>query len=603
MEIRALIGVILCFLVLLFYFNYIMPSPVRRPAPSSQEVVEPKQEEAAVSPRVEGIAPAPVEVPAFEPRSGKVVTPLHEIAWSNLHGSLTRVVLTEREGDRYKYRDEGRKNPLILLQSEGDCADILLLADPVTGKDISQTGYEVVEEEGKESARTLTFRTVLPTNVSVTKRFLFQRDSYHLTFEVEFSNHSSATVPVGYGLLVSRGIVHEIERAAGGGVIGQGSASSIDLTEIPPQQIVKKGKIEYTGAVAWAGMVDRYFACVLCPRDSVTRGAIDTVRIVPAALPTLSGEKGQTEFFTVQTCAEDGKPLELKMLNVSVSFKSKVMELAPGKSITHSYLLYTGPKDARILEGYTEFGLSKLVNYGMFGFLSKLFLWIVRGIYFLIPNYGVAIIILTLIVRGGLHPVSRKQQTSFMKHQQVMAKLQPELARLKEKYKNNKQKFYVESSKLYKQHGASVFPAGGCLLLLLQLPVFWGLYWALSLSIEMRQAPFFWWMQDLSQPDGAHLPRLGFQIPIIGTNMLNILPIFMVAVMAIQNIIQPKPADPQQAQSQKISMYFMLFFLVFIFYSMPSGLVLYFLTSSVIGLFESYIIRRSLAAPQVAASK
>jgi YidC/Oxa1 family membrane protein insertase len=597
MEIRALIGVILCFLVLLLFFNYFSPAPVRQPAPPA-EVVAPKQEEPSQTPTVQKIEPAPPTIPQVVPRSGKVVTPLHEIGWNSLHGSLAKVVLTERKGDKYKYPDEGRKNPLTLLQSEGELDDILLLIDPATGKDISQSGYMAVEEKGKES-EAVTFKSVLPTNVSVTKKFLFQRNSYHLIFEVEFSNLSNATVPVGYELLLSRGIVLEVEQVSGGAVVAQGSAPSIDLSEISPREIRRKEKIEYTGTVAWAGIVNRYFACVLCPGDPATRSAINTVRILPA-LTAAPNQKENADFFSIQTSKEDGTPAELKMLNVSVSFKSKVVELPPGKSITHSYLLYLGPKDARILDRYADHGLSKLVNYGWFEFLSKLFLWILRGIYFLIPNYGIAIIVLTLIVRGGLHPISRKQQSSFMKHQQVMAKLQPQLAKLKEKYKNNKQKFYVESSKLYKEHGASVFPAGGCLLLLLQFPVFIGLYWALSLSIELRQAPFFWWIQDLSRPDGAHLPRLGFSIPLLGTDMLNILPIFMVAVMVIQNIMQPKAADPQQAQSQKISMYFMAFFLSFIFYSLPSGLVLYFLISSAIGVLESYIIRRSLQAMQPA---
>jgi YidC/Oxa1 family membrane protein insertase len=605
MEVRSLLAVILCFLVLLLYFNYFSPRPAKEPAPSPPEEVKTQQEkvaEAVVS-RAEEIAPAPPQPVTFEPRSDKIVTPMHEIAWSNLHGALTKARLTEREGDRYKYPDEGRKNPLILLQSPSEDADILLLADPVTGEDISQSGYEVAEQRDTESGDTITFKTVLPTNVSVTKRFLFRKNTYHLVLEVEFYNHSTAAVPVGYELLVSSGIALEIERAAGGAVIAQGSAGSIDLTEIPPQQIVKKGKIEYTGGAAWAGLTNRYFACVLCPSDSTTRGAIDLVRILPAVAPTALAQKEATDFFTTQTSDDDGKPLELKMLNVRVSFRSKIVELQPGQSITHSYLLYIGPKDARVLESYKDYGLAKLVDYGTFASLSKLFLWILRGIFLLIPNYGVAIIILTLIVRGGLHPVSRKQQASFMKHQQVMAKLQPELAKLKEKYKKNKQKLYIESSKLYKQHGIRALPAGGCLLMLLQIPVFIGLYWALSLSIELRQARFVWWMQDLSQPDGAHLPRLGFEIPILGTNMLNILPIIMIAVMVIQNLMQTKPADPQQAHSQKISMYFMVIFFAFIFYSVPSGLVLYFLTSSAIGVLETYIIRKSLASAQVAISK
>ncbi len=277
-----------------------------------------------------------------------------------------------------------------------------------------------------------------------------------------------------------------------------------------------------------------------------------------------------------------------------VSLVSKEIPLAPGEEKIHRYLFFVGPKQEDVLEKYKSLGLDRLLDYGWFGFLSKLFMWILRGIHHIIPNWGVAVIILTFIVRGCLHPVSRKSQMSMQKYQMGMQKLKPKLDKIKAKHKNNRQKVTQETLKLTKEEGISMFPAGGCLLMLLQIPVFIGLYWALSLSIELRQASFVFWIDDLSQPDAAF--ALPSNIPLLGTPFINILPILMMASMVFQQLTQPKAADPQQAQQQKMTMFIMVIVLGFIFYSMPSGLVLYFLTSNAVGIVETRHIKRKLAS-------
>ncbi|MFH1423248.1 MAG: YidC/Oxa1 family insertase periplasmic-domain containing protein, partial [Planctomycetota bacterium] len=469
--------------------------------------------------------------------------------------------------------------------------------NPDTGKEISPAGYEVVEskEENKDS-NVITFRTILSDNISLIKRFTFHPDAYHLNFEIEFENHSDSPAPIAYELSLPGGISLEKGSNIGGAVVAHHYGKSVDLTEVAIKDIIKKKKLEYTAGIAWCGLVNRYFACVLCPNDDYTRNNIDSAKIVPTVDPDKISRNDDPQFFKVPVEQEE-KSEGIEMLNAAVSIKSKQIELQPGEKVTHSYFFYVGPKDIKVLDNYKDFGLTELMNYGRFGFLSKFFLWILHNIYSLLPNYGVAIIILTLLVRGALHPISKKQQMSLLKHQRALSKLQPELTKLKEKYKNNKQKLYLEQSKLHKEHGISMLP-GGCLLLLLQIPVFIGLYSALNVSIELRHAPFFLWMKDLSQPDGISLPRLGFSLPIIG-NVINILPLIMIVIMFIQSMFQPKPTDPQQAQSQKITMIFMYIFFGVIFYSVPSGLVLYFLTSSLIGLLESYVIRNSFPAAEV----
>jgi len=208
--------------------------------------------------------------------------------------------------------------------------------------------------------------------------------------------------------------------------------------------------------------------------------------------------------------------------------------------------------------------------------LSGIMSWILRASYFVIPNYGIAIVILTLIVRMALHPLSKKSQTSMAK----MQKLQPKVKELREKFKTDKQRQQQEMMKLYKEYGVN--PLGGCLPMLLQLPIFIGLYNMLRNSIELRHACFVpWWVEDLSQPDAFF-------------GVVNVLPIFSVAIMFIQQRMQPKSGDPQQQQTQKIMGYMMPAFLGWIFYGMPSGLNLYFVVSMLVGVLEQRHIRKQL---------
>ena len=219
--------------------------------------------------------------------------------------------------------------------------------------------------------------------------------------------------------------------------------------------------------------------------------------------------------------------------------------------------------------------------------ICKILVKILNMFYGVIPNYGVSILLLTILVKLVLFPLTRKSQMSMVRMQQ----LQPLIAQLKEKHKGDKQKVGQEQMKLFKQHGVN--PMSGCFPILLQMPVFFALFRTLQNSFEMRQAPFVSWITDLSEPDKLfHLP---FTIPFLG-EWFNILPLIMGVASFVQMKLTPKTTsgdDPQARMQQKMMQMMPLIFPV-ILYNFPSGLTLYWTTSTMISIGEQILIRRSV---------
>ena len=587
---RTIIVIIISMLAILVYFQFFGPKPKPQPAPppghqapqpqpgtppQPQEPREPRETPAVQAPREQPQLP---EEPPVPEKSGAIRTAALEFEWKNQSAAFAGITLTAKKDGSYAYPDHTRENPLRLLFSE-DGEDLTLrLCRPDSMEDIASGNWEVVKEEPS----ILSMKARTREGVTITKQFSFTEDSYHLLFELRLRNDTTAGIISSYRVLVTSGILEETgRRTPGGSVVAQRVGESLQVKRSAPSKLTdEKPVIEYTAGGVWAGLENMYFAAVLAPEDKLTTAAVGSI-IVERAFEAPEG-----------TPVSD--PDRPQLLNMRVIMASKDVSLEPGEEQVHRYVFFVGPKQDDILSQYQSLGFDRLIDYGKFGFLSKLFLWILRGIYYVIPNWGVAVIILTLIVRACLHPVSRKSQMSMQRYQQSMLKLKPKLDQLKEKHKNKREKLTKETMKLYKEEGVSMFPAGGCLLMLLQIPVFIGLYWALSLSIELRQASFVFWINDLSQPDAAF--SLAGNIPLLGTPNINILPIFMLAAMVFQQLTQPRAADPQQAQQQKMTMYIMMFVIGFIFYNMPSGLVLYFLTSTLVGIGETRLIKRKLAA-------
>ncbi|HEY3278760.1 MAG TPA: membrane protein insertase YidC [Syntrophorhabdaceae bacterium] len=241
--------------------------------------------------------------------------------------------------------------------------------------------------------------------------------------------------------------------------------------------------------------------------------------------------------------------------------------------------MYFGPKNTEILKGLNV-GAEKIVDFGWFDIIAKPMIIGMNYCNKLTHNYGIDIILLTILIKLIFYPLSVKSYKSMKE----MQKTQPILAKLKEKYKDDKAKLNQEIMGLYKQKGIN--PMGGCLPMVIQIPVFFALYKALSAAIELRHAPFMLWINDLSSPEDLYtLHVAGFDLP------LRVLPLVMGVTQVIQQQMTPTSVDPMQ---QKIMLAMPIVF-TFIFWGFPSGLVLYWLVNNVISIAQQYYINKKVS--------
>ena len=228
--------------------------------------------------------------------------------------------------------------------------------------------------------------------------------------------------------------------------------------------------------------------------------------------------------------------------------------------------------------------LGKALNFGMFTVLAKPCVWLMNRLYSVIPNYGIAIIILTILIKIVLWPLGSKSYKSMSE----MKKIQPLMKEIREKHKNDKKKMNEEVMGLYRTY--KINPLGGCLPMVVQLPVFFALYRMLYQAIELRHAPFFLWIDDLSAPD--RLFHFSFSIPFMEPPYgIPVLTIIMGATMLLQQKMSPPMGDPTQAKM----MMFMPLIFTFIFINFSSGLVLYWLVNNVLSISQQYYIQKKFA--------
>jgi len=308
--------------------------------------------------------------------------------------------------------------------------------------------------------------------------------------------------------------------------------------------------------IDWMAVKNKFFVQLLAPERSGNGFVMDAARAV--------SEKETPE--NARTWAQTAVINE-----VSGGMRFRERTVYPGKSFTRTMSYYVGPKKYSLLEelGNRQDEVMLYAWWEWFRWLCKTLLWTLNAIYKVIPNYGVAIILLTIIVRIIFWPVTHKGTESMKR----MQKIQPLVAGLKEKYKDKPQKLQQETMALYKTH--KVNPMAGCLPMVVQMPVFIALFNVLRSAVELRFASFLW-VSDLSEPEGL----LEGMIPLVGS--LNILPLLMTATTVMQQRMTPTSGDPQQ---QKM-MVFMPVFMLFIFYSMPSALVLYWTTSQFLSILQ-----------------
>ena len=267
-----------------------------------------------------------------------------------------------------------------------------------------------------------------------------------------------------------------------------------------------------------------------------------------------------------------------------------IVPQAGGAEAVRHFEVFAGPKDREILTADLP-DHAKLIekDLGFFSGIAKLLLMILGAFHSLTGNWGWAIILLTITVRGILFPLNRRSQTAMARHAKKMKRVQPMIDELKERYKNDRAKLQKAQSELMMKEGAMP-PLGGCMPVFLQIPVFFGLFSALRTNFDLRHAPFHGWIRDLSQPD--RLMRIDVSLPLIGNiEYLNVLPPLMVVLWILQQRVMPTPTDPQQAKMQKMMMW-MPIMMGFFLYNYAAGLSLYMITQSALGIFEMGVIKK-----------
>lgn len=395
-----------------------------------------------------------------------------------------------------------------------------------------------------QSGKTLKFQWISPEGIIIIKKFLFKPDSYLIGFTVGVKNNSGHAFRD--RLMVSlKKIFPEQKRSIG--FRGPSALINNDLTQVDLDDIEEKNR--YTGEFKWITVQDRYFLSSLIPEIPVQ-----------ATMNLYLPNNFMVENQLVMPESDFGLDGENRF----------------------SFQLFYGPKSTKLLKTI-DYDLYRAINFGMFDIIAKPCVWIMNFLFGIIPNYGVAIIILTLLTKIMLWPLGSKSYKSMAE----MKKIQPLMTEIREKYKNDKKKMNEEIMGLYRTY--KVNPLGGCLPMIVQIPIFFALYRMLYEAIELRHAPFFGWINDLSAPD--RLFNFSFSIPFMQPPYgIPVLTIIMGGTMFLSQKMQPPMGDPAQA---KMMMLMPIVFTV-IFINFSSGLVLYWLVNNIISIAQqSYVTKKN----------
>jgi YidC/Oxa1 family membrane protein insertase len=373
--------------------------------------------------------------------------------------------------------------------------------------------------------------------LAVERTYRLEPGSYVLTIEDKLTNESEDSLsPVLYRQLTRNNHIPAGDdsfyiRTFVGPVIynEQGKFQKIDFEDIDD------GDAEYvkTANDGWAGMLQHYFASAIIPADNQTR-----------------------EYYTNRTQAG----------LYSVGMKLPLPALGANQTISSGVRMFIGPQDQRII-GDIAPGLDLTVDYGIFTVICQPLYWLLEKLHSIVGNWGWAIVLLTLIIKTIFFPL----QAASYKSMARMKAVGPRLQQLKERYGDDRQKMNAAMMELYKNE--KINPLGGCLPILVQIPVFISLYWVLLASVEMRDAPWIGWIQDLQAQDPYY-----------------ILPLLMAISMFVQVKLSPAPPDPIQA---KVMMFMPLVFSVFFFF-FPAGLVLYWLVNNLYSIAQQWVITRKI---------
>jgi len=473
--------------------------------------------------------------------------------------------------------------------------------DELPGVALRDVNWEVLPSDVTKPNEVAFRRTLTEKGVEIVKRYtLLTRDPalkvnnaqpYTLMLKVEMKNIGAERQKLAYRLDGPTGLPVEGYWYARGAKIGPVSGAGMrDVVHgIGPPDAVEDG-MQVTSTIAdgtapliadpilnYVGVDSQYFAAILIPQladpleTRFTR--IKPIRVGPVPV---------------------GHP---QLTDVSFRLTRRPVDMEPNETgINDEFKIYLGPKSPELLADY---GLDSMIDYGWFDFVAKPMLVVMHFFYGIVGNYGIAIILLTLVVRSAMFPLSRKQALNAMK----MQELQPEIKRIAEKYKSSPEQRMKAQQELFRKHKYN--PFSGCLPIFVQLPIFIGLYRSLAVDVELRQAPLISenirWASNLAAPDmfwywEPYLPTF-----LAGENgwlgpFLNLLPLVTIVLFLVQQkMFMPPPTDEQSAMQQKMMKYMMIV-MGFMFFKVPAGLCVYFITSSIWSICE----RKMLPKPKPA---
>lgn len=466
-----------------------------------------------------------------------VTTDLYKADIETTGGDLRRLELlkhraSDNDKTNYILLDDAGK-PMTYVAQTG-----LVGADLPTHKALfTSTATSYILLEGKDA---LEVRLSWAGNgVTVDKVYTFHRNKYAIDVNYEIKNGSeTAITPVVYYQ-----IVHDNESNQGSALMPTftGGSYYTEATKFKKLAFkdMAKEPLKVTSNDGWVGLLQHYFVSAWIPKDGLAR-----------------------EFYTEK----------LNEHIYRIGSKSTLSTISPGASLTIPARLFSGPQTKHDLSE-TAPGLQYTVDYGWLTVVAAPLFWVLSKIHSLVNNWGVAIILLTLLIKAAFYPLSAKSYRSMAQ----MRELAPRLETMKQKFGDDRQKMQQAMMELYKKE--KINPMSGCLPILIQIPVFISLYWMLLGSVELRHAPFFGWIQDLSAVDPYY-----------------ILPLIMGASMIIQTKLNPKPTDPIQA---KVMTWMPVIFSVFFFF-FPAGLVLYWVVNNIISIWQQWYINKSIHAEALA---
>lgn len=551
-------------------FGYYTLFPPEQPKPEKAEQTiasSTEQDGEKTLPAVSVVSEATLQQPtiaesgAVSRTTVKVETDLYSAEIDSLDGSLSQFILK-----KYKYalephfsvtkfffslfssrnEEEIVYDPNRLMNLAGDISDENRIWSFSTGLESQPVNFQVSSEKLllTSNPEILELKTVLPNGLEAYKRLTFYPGTYVIDMEIKLINRTGQSI----------NIHPKLNFGAGGEAISGESIPqpkrAISLIE-EDFETYDGGDVDENVTLKntlWAGVMDKYFISVSKTADG----------------STFNGE------LSPLSSTLDGKELVVPKL----VYVDDPLQLADNQEYKRAFKLYIGPKVERRLESF-DYYLPQAMDLGWFEIIARPLLAILRWLQSYVINWGVAIILLTIIVRTAMFPLAYKSMTSMRK----MQALGPKINTIREKYKNNKERMNQEIMKFYGQN--KINPMSGCLPMLLQIPIFIALYQALLPAIELRHTPFVLVWSDLSASDYTL-----------------ILPILMGVSMFVQQSLTPTPTmDPTQAKIMK----WMPVMMVLFFLSMPSGLVLYWVVSNIISIGQQLVFNRVI--PRMAANK